>query len=256
MHVLETRFTKFKSRLLMPASSQLIAEIELMNIMVKHKMPLSAFSSIMNWAKECSEKHHHNFSQATIWSWTTIFSEFSSNLQLISTILSPWKHIGFKKNASYKIFVRSFPDVLYSLLTKWWVDAWRQSYLSSQEHASLTPPLPKDPKILQYQSYFMVTGGPVLGWQNAMKTIVRFWFPSFCTCMGLWWIKMTEWHSHPWPLHWNSQNRGQRKSRSLRELVLSFVGLKDAFHTSSTYNTRCGLDHEWKMWQLTKLLHA
>ena len=45
----------------MPASSMLKSEVDLLNIIVQHKMPLNAFSSIMKLAKKWSIDYDHNF---------------------------------------------------------------------------------------------------------------------------------------------------------------------------------------------------
>ena len=62
-------YRSHQSLSLLPPSPQLKTEIDLMNVMVRHKMPLSAFGTIMEWAKKSVAEHDHNFAGASRMPW-------------------------------------------------------------------------------------------------------------------------------------------------------------------------------------------
>lgn len=77
--LLDQRYTEAKAKTLIPPSSQLKSEIELMNIIRKHKMPLEAFKSIQEWAKKCTTSFKHKFDQYEVRGRNTVLKEIADN---------------------------------------------------------------------------------------------------------------------------------------------------------------------------------
>ena len=71
---------------------QLIAELNLMNLVTKHKLPLSTFQVIFNWAIKSQNTHGFDFSTANTRKRNTILKEICSNLN-ISTQIEYYPHI-------------------------------------------------------------------------------------------------------------------------------------------------------------------
>ena len=99
--------------------TQLEVEIELMNLMIRHKMPLSAFQTIFNWAISNQRKSSFNF--ATInapRSRSTILKEVCNGLSITLDEFEP-QWISWKPNdIPTQIYVRPFEKALHSLLRK------------------------------------------------------------------------------------------------------------------------------------------
>eukprot|EP00536_Pseudo-nitzschia_multiseries_P004629 jgi/Psemu1/10407/gm1.10407_g len=72
----------FQSHTKLPPPHHLLAELELMNLMARHKLPLNTFKSIFQWAKKSQMRPGFDFCDAKIRSRKAIFDNLQSNLGL------------------------------------------------------------------------------------------------------------------------------------------------------------------------------
>ena len=99
---------------------RLSAEVELMHIMVKHKMPLSAFQSVFGWAIRSQKRSGFSFSDiSNPRKRETVIKEISRHLEVeandykFQTKVITWQ----PSKKSVQIYYRPFRQVLKSLLT-------------------------------------------------------------------------------------------------------------------------------------------
>eukprot|EP00536_Pseudo-nitzschia_multiseries_P017115 jgi/Psemu1/49404/gm1.49404_g len=77
---LNEREDAFQSHTKLPPPHHLLAELELMNLMARHKLPLNTFKSIFQWAKKRQMRPGFDFCDAKIRSRKSIFDNHQSNL--------------------------------------------------------------------------------------------------------------------------------------------------------------------------------
>ena len=97
---------------------QLLAEIELMNLMVQHKMPLTTFHSIFNWAINAEKRDGFSFSDlANPRKRATVLKETQKCIGIpvnaFKTVTVNWR----PSNKPVQLYIRSFRHTLNSLLT-------------------------------------------------------------------------------------------------------------------------------------------
>eukprot|EP00536_Pseudo-nitzschia_multiseries_P008981 jgi/Psemu1/21994/gm1.21994_g len=99
--------------------NRLIAEIKLMNLMTKHKLPLNTFKSIFQWANECQNIYGVDFS--------TTFPRIDARNKIVfpnmETPLSPEDNPPIT-NKTYIIELHH---------SSWWTDSWKQIYKEEGE---------------------------------------------------------------------------------------------------------------------------
>eukprot|EP00537_Pseudo-nitzschia_pungens_P007979 CAMPEP_0172379242 /NCGR_PEP_ID=MMETSP1060-20121228/69828_1 /TAXON_ID=37318 /ORGANISM="Pseudo-nitzschia pungens, Strain cf. cingulata" /LENGTH=405 /DNA_ID=CAMNT_0013106979 /DNA_START=256 /DNA_END=1470 /DNA_ORIENTATION=+ len=115
--ILNDREKVFRHQITDSPSPQLTAEINLINLMTKHKLPLSTFKSIFQWAKQSQNLLGFDFSTTPIRTRESIFKEIKTNLAVHDSKFHPKITNWLPDNKPTQIFVRSFYDALYSLLT-------------------------------------------------------------------------------------------------------------------------------------------
>eukprot|EP00536_Pseudo-nitzschia_multiseries_P001905 jgi/Psemu1/4425/gm1.4425_g len=79
---LNEREDAFQSHTKLPPPHHLLAELELMNLMARHKLSLNTFKSIFQWAKKSQMRPGFDFCDAKIRSRKAIFDNLQSNLGL------------------------------------------------------------------------------------------------------------------------------------------------------------------------------
>lgn len=101
-----------------PPGPQLLAEIELMNLMVQHKMPLSTFQSIFQWAIKAQKRNGFSFSDLDKpRERATVLKETRKCVRMpetkFKTVAITWE----PTKKPVQLFIRTFRDSLNSLLT-------------------------------------------------------------------------------------------------------------------------------------------
>ena len=89
-----------------------------MNVMVHLKMPLSAFSSILRWAKRSVSDNGVVFLQMNIRQRDTIFKEIGKQLHLNDNKCIPTCINWLPDERPIQVYIRSFKNALYALLSK------------------------------------------------------------------------------------------------------------------------------------------
>ena len=102
-----------QSENILPMSPELQAEVSLMNLMTQHKMPLSAFHSIMTWAKNSTINP-----STPVRKRQTVINDIKKHMNMkTSSEFKPHLIIWLPDNYPTTIYIRSFTDTLYSLLS-------------------------------------------------------------------------------------------------------------------------------------------
>eukprot|EP00536_Pseudo-nitzschia_multiseries_P008767 jgi/Psemu1/21377/gm1.21377_g len=114
---LNEREDTFQSHTKLPPPNHLLAELELMNLMARHKLPLNTFKSIFQWAKKSQMRPGFDFCDAKIRSRKTIFDNLQSNLGLSDMKFHPHILNWLPDNKPTQVYVCSFKDAIYSLLS-------------------------------------------------------------------------------------------------------------------------------------------
>ena len=102
-----------------PATPRMKAEIELLQLIKQHKMPLKAFASIWDWAVRSQKIHGYNFEKSGgARSRTAILDQICQNLRIqhMNTFrprIVPW----LPDNNPREIYICEFQDALFSLLS-------------------------------------------------------------------------------------------------------------------------------------------
>jgi len=128
-------------------SSQLASEIELLNLVTKHKMPLGAFSSIMHWAKTSVQEHKCDFcSKLPVRSRKTIFRETRCQLKLNTFQETYRSHIvkWLPDDRPTLVYVKDALDAIHSLLSNKYL--MRAENLSFPNQNDPTSPI-RDPPV-------------------------------------------------------------------------------------------------------------
>ena len=102
---------------LMPPGPQLTADIELMTIMMKHKLSLNTFKTIFDWATTCQSRIGFDFKTATPRSRDVIFDQIRTRLNLSEDNFKPEIINWLPDNIPTQIFVRPFMNALNALLS-------------------------------------------------------------------------------------------------------------------------------------------
>ena len=105
---------------LLPPRPQLIAEIELMNLMIRHRMPLNAFKTIFDWAKSNQgrvgfdfAKHHQSATRTR----PAILKEIRGTLELPNDEFEARILNWLPDNLPTTVYIRPFKKALLSLLS-------------------------------------------------------------------------------------------------------------------------------------------
>lgn len=103
---------------ILPPSGRTLAELDLMNLMAQHKMPLEAHKSIFEWAIKSQQRHDFSFATAKSRKRQSIIKELCACLGRPTDYHSfhP-KIVNWKPhNKPAQVYVRDFKDALFSLL--------------------------------------------------------------------------------------------------------------------------------------------
>eukprot|EP00536_Pseudo-nitzschia_multiseries_P010269 jgi/Psemu1/25463/gm1.25463_g len=113
---LNEREEAFHSHTKLPPPHHLLAELELMNLMARHKLPLNTFKSIFQWAKKSQIRTGFDFCNAKVRSQKAIFDNLQSNLDISNMKFHPHILNWLPDNKPTKVYVHSFKDAIYSLV--------------------------------------------------------------------------------------------------------------------------------------------
>ena len=119
---------------ILPPSGRTVAELDLMNLMVQHKMPLEAHKSIFEWAIQSQQRLDFSFATAKPRKRQSIITELCACLGRPTDYHSfhP-KIVNWKPhNKPAQVYVRDFKDALFSLL--------QNSDLTKDENLSFPDP--------------------------------------------------------------------------------------------------------------------
>ena len=125
----------------LPPGPQLASEISLLNLLLKHNMPMESFSSIMEWANTCVKTHKFDFTgNTTIRKRSTVINEVSSRLAVKSftKIYQPLVVNWLPDNRPTPLFVKSAVDAIFTLLSN--SDILREENLSFPNKTNPTIP--------------------------------------------------------------------------------------------------------------------
>eukprot|EP00536_Pseudo-nitzschia_multiseries_P008802 jgi/Psemu1/21469/gm1.21469_g len=132
-----------RSRVSFSPTNRLIAEIKLMNLMTKHKLPLNTFKSIFQWANKCQNIHGVDFSTTFPRHREAIFSEIKSNLGISETKFEPHIINLLPGNLPTQIFTPLYPKnnppiTNETYITElhhgsWWTESWKQICNENEE---------------------------------------------------------------------------------------------------------------------------
>eukprot|EP00536_Pseudo-nitzschia_multiseries_P006346 jgi/Psemu1/15033/gm1.15033_g len=122
----------------LPPPHHLLAELELMNSMVKHKLPLNTFKSIFQRAKKSQSRTGFDFCNAKIRSQKAIFDNLQSNLGISDMKFHPHILNWLPDNKPTQVYVHSFKDAIYSLLSN--KQLMREENLSFPDYATPISP--------------------------------------------------------------------------------------------------------------------
>ena len=100
----------------LPARPQLAAEIELMSIMIRHKMPLCAYSTIFEWGRQM-QVNKLDLSTNGVRHRDVVLKEIRQRLHMKENEFIPTFIEWLPDNHITQVYVRSFKDALYSLLS-------------------------------------------------------------------------------------------------------------------------------------------
>ena len=108
-----------KIEALLPPSNMLIAEIELLNVMIRHKMPLNAYKSIFEWAKMCQGMTGFEFSSRTTKrrERQTIVNEIHNHIAIPDYAFEPKTIKWLPDEKPIQVYVRPFMKAVNALLS-------------------------------------------------------------------------------------------------------------------------------------------
>ena len=125
-------------------SGQLASEIGLMMIIAKHKLPLNIFNIIHKWAQTCQSRDDFSFSDnAPPRKRQKIFREIREDLGLPGLEFQPHLINWLPDDKPIQVYVRSFSDAIYSLLTN--QNIMREENLSFPDSTSPLSPTHNPP---------------------------------------------------------------------------------------------------------------
>ena len=121
-------------------SPHLISEIELLNLILAHKLPMCTFKSITEWAIRNSNKPNKYgstdaFSNKQSRTRKTVFNEITKTISMNTYQFSPLKINWLPDNNPIQVYIRSFREAVNSLLTN--VDLVKEENLSFPLQSSL-----------------------------------------------------------------------------------------------------------------------
>ena len=108
-----------------------------MNVMVCHKMPLSAHSSILRWGKRSVSDNGFVFSHISIRKRNSIFKEIGQHLGWNDDQFIPMCINWLPDDRPIQVYIRSSKNALYALLfNTHWMKEENLSFPDSRTHMS------------------------------------------------------------------------------------------------------------------------